>query len=57
MSYGHAERNLATARALTAATIQLLRDRDVLTPDEKQWLDEITAEQRGPQREDLTTAS
>ena len=45
MSYGHAERNLATVRVLCAETIRLLADRQVLTPDEKQWLDEVTAAQ------------
>jgi hypothetical protein len=45
MSYGHAERNLAAARVLCAETIRLLANRQVLTPDEKQWLDEVTAAQ------------
>src|SRR4051812_20451538 len=44
MSYGHAERNLATVRALCADTIRLLADRQELTPDEKQWLAEATAQ-------------
>lgn len=45
MSYGHAERNLAAVRVLCAETIRLLANRQVLTPDEKQWLDEVTAAQ------------
>jgi hypothetical protein len=45
MSYGHAERNLAAVRVLCAETVWLLANRQVLTPDEKQWLDEVTAEQ------------
>ena len=44
MSYGHAERNLATVRVLCAETIRLLAKRQVLTPDEKQWLDEVTTQ-------------
>jgi D-alanyl-D-alanine dipeptidase len=47
MSYGHAERNLAAVRVLCAETIRLLANRQVLTPDEKQWLDEATARQGG----------
>jgi len=46
MSYGHAERNLAAVRLLCAETIRLLANRQVLSPDEKQWLDEVTAEQQ-----------
>jgi hypothetical protein len=46
MSFGHAERNLAAVRVLCAETIWLLADRQVLTPDEKQWLDEVTAGQQ-----------
>jgi hypothetical protein len=45
MSYGHAERNLAAARVLCAETVWLLANRQVLTPDEKQWLDEVTVGQ------------
>src|SRR5690349_17080839 len=45
MSYGHAERNLAAVRVLCAETIRLLANRHVLTPDEKQWLDEVMAAQ------------
>jgi hypothetical protein len=41
MSYGHAERNLATVRSLRAETIRLLAGRQELTPDEKQWLAEV----------------
>jgi hypothetical protein len=44
MSYGHAERNLAAVRVLCAETIRLLAERQVLTPDEKQWLDDVTAQ-------------
>jgi hypothetical protein len=45
MSYGHAERNLAAVRVLCAETIRLLANRQVLTPDEQEWLDEVTAAQ------------
>ena len=38
MSYGHAERNLAAVRALTAETVELLRERDGLTVDQRRWV-------------------
>lgn len=41
MSYGHAERNLAAVRALTAETVELLRKRDRLTADQRQWLIDV----------------
>ena len=44
MSYGHAERNLAAVRLLTADTIRLLAQRRTLSPDDKQWLDEATGQ-------------
>ena len=38
MGYGHAERNLAAIRVLTADTITLLRAKPALTVAERDWL-------------------
>jgi len=40
MTYGHAERTLATIRLLEAETVQLLNSADHLDPEQEQWLRE-----------------
>jgi hypothetical protein len=40
MTYGHAERTLATIRLLEAETVQLLNSENHLDPEQEQWLRE-----------------
>ena len=40
MSYGHAERTLATIRLLEAETRELLSRQECLTPEQERWLRE-----------------
>jgi hypothetical protein len=40
MTYGHAERTLATIRLLGAETMQLLNSEDHLDPEQERWLRE-----------------
>jgi DNA-binding CsgD family transcriptional regulator len=43
MSYGHAERNLATLRQLEAETRELMASLDQLNPERSAWLQEVTS--------------
>lgn len=43
MSYGHAERNLATLRQLEAETRELMASLDLLNPERSAWLQEVTS--------------
>ena len=43
MSYGHAERNLATLRQLEAETRELMASLDQLNPERSAWLQEDTS--------------
>jgi len=43
MTYGHAERTLAAIRLLEAETRILLDDLDELSPEQAQWLDDVSA--------------
>lgn len=43
MSYGHAQRNLATIEQLNLDTAELLRAREDLTEEQKRWIAEVNA--------------
>jgi hypothetical protein len=50
MSYGHAERTLATIRLLEAETIDLLSSQDHLHPEQERWLREAAESASGASR-------
>lgn len=47
MTYGHAERALVALRIVQAETLELLRSLPELDDEERAWLDEVGAADRG----------